>query len=86
MEKLQDLVNTITANVKAQLEEEAEKKNNVLVKVFACIGLILVAALIAYAVYRFLQPKDYDDYDDDVYDDDYDDEKEEGPAAAEAGE
>lgn len=83
MDRLQDLVNQITANVKAQVEADAEKKNNVLVKVFACIGLLLVIALIAYAVYRFLQPKDYDDYDDDVYDDDYEDENDAAEAATE---
>ena len=59
MKKLEDLV---SSNAKlAELlhlkkeEEEFEKKNTALY-VFAIIGVIAAIALIAYAVYRYLNP------------------------------
>lgn len=47
-----------------------KKKANPLFIALAVIGAIAAAALIGYAVYRFLTPDYFDDYDDD---DDFDD-------------
>ena len=65
-----------------------KKKTNPLFIALAVIGAIAAAALIGYAVYRFLTPDYFDDYDDDDdfddddFEDDFEDDGEE--AAAEA--
>lgn len=74
MDKVQDIVNEITSGVKTQLAKDTRKKSNTMVRVLAVIGFIVVVAGACYALYRFLQPDEYEDYDDDVYDDDYEDE------------
>ena len=63
--KFQELIDAVKAKNK-----ETENK---LVWCLALIGGALIVALIAYAVYRFLTPDYYDDYDDDDFDDDFDD-------------
>lgn len=63
--KFQELVDAVKAKNK-----ETENK---LIWCLALIGGALIVALIAYAVYRFLTPDYYDDYDDDDFDDDFDD-------------
>ena len=63
--KFQELIDAVKAK-----NEESENK---LVWGLALIGGIVVVAIIAYAVYRFLTPDYYDDYDDDDFDDDFDD-------------
>lgn len=64
--KFQELIDAVK-----QKNKETENK---LVWCLALLGGIAVVALIAYAVYRFLTPDYYDDYDDDDFDDDFDDE------------
>lgn len=56
-----DLINAVRSD---------KKKANPLFIALAVIGAIAAAALIGYAVYRFLTPDYFDDYDDD---DDFDD-------------
>ena len=63
--KFQELIDAVKAK-----NEETENK---LVWGLALIGGIVIVAIIAYAVYRFLTPDYYDDYDDDDFDDDFDD-------------
>ena len=63
--KFQELIDAVKAKNK-----ETENK---LVWCLALIGGIVIVALVAYAVYRFLTPDYYDDYDDDDFDDDFDD-------------
>ena len=63
--KFQELIDAVKAK-----NEETENK---LVWCLALIGGIVIVALVAYAVYRFLTPDYYDDYDDDDFDDDFDD-------------
>ena len=63
--KFQELVDAVKAKNK-----ESENK---LIWCLALIGGIVIVALIAYGVYRFLTPDYYDDYDDDDFDDDFDD-------------
>ena len=63
--KFQELIDAVKAK-----NEETENK---LVWGLALLGGIVLVACIAYAVYRFLTPDYYDDYDDDDFDDDFDD-------------
>ena len=63
--KFQELIDAVKAK-----NEETENK---LVWCLALIGGIVIVALVAYAVYRFLTPDYYDDYDDEDFDDDFDD-------------
>ena len=66
--KFQELIDAVKAKNK--------ETENRLILGLALIGGIVIVALIAYAVYRFLTPDYYDDYDDDDFDDDFDDEYE----------
>ena len=50
-----------------------KESENKLVWGLALVGGVVIVAIIAYAVYRFLTPDYYDDYDDDDFDDDFDD-------------
>lgn len=65
-------------------KKEAEQKSkNVLLWIFAAIGVVVAVAAIAYAVYRYMTP-DYledfeDDFDDDFEDDFFEDEEDEEP-------
>ena len=63
--KFQELIDAVKARNK-----ESENK---LVWGPALVGGVVIVAIIAYAVYRFLTPDYYDDYDDDDFDDDFDD-------------
>lgn len=63
--KFQELIDAVKAK-----NEETENK---LIWGLALLGGIVVVALIAYAVYRFLTPDYFDDYDDDDFDEDFDD-------------
>lgn len=87
--KFQELIDAVKARNK-----ESENK---LVWGLALVGGVVIVAIIAYAVYRFLTPDYYDDYDDDDFDDDFDDfedddddveedAEEEAPAEEEAAE
>ena len=81
--KFQELIDAVKA--------KNEESDNKLVWCLALIGGAVIAALIAYCVYRFLTPDYYDDYDDDDFDDDFDDEwdddeEDEEEAAEEAAE
>ena len=73
--KFQELVDAVKAKNK-----ESENK---LIWCLALIGGIVIVALIAYGVYRFLTPDYYDDYDDDDVEEDA---EEEAPAEEEAAE
>ena len=67
--KFQELIDAVKA--------KNEESDNKLVWCLALIGGAVIAALIAYCVYRFLTPDYYDDYDDDFddFDDDFEDEE-----------
>ncbi|MBQ4537422.1 MAG: DUF4366 domain-containing protein [Lachnospiraceae bacterium] len=53
-------------------KKENDKKFNTLLWVLAIIGVVVVVALIAYAVYRHMQPDYLDDFEDE-FEDDFDD-------------
>ena len=58
----------------AMLEEEKKKGKNVLLCIFAVVGVIVVVAAICYGVYRYLVPDYLEDFDDDFDDDFFNDE------------
>ncbi len=83
VEELMDFVkNHDIKEMKSLLnKKEEEKSKNVLLWVFAAIGVVVAVAAIAYAVYRYMTP-DYledfeDDFDDDFEDDFFEDEEDE---------
>ncbi len=78
MKKLEDLVSSnakLAELLHLKKEEEIEKKNTALY-VFAIIGAIAAIALIAFAVYRYLNPayiedEEFEDEYEDYLEDDY---------------
>lgn len=82
-EKFEDLKNAVMANelVRKIRKQEDEKKGHPVIVVLAIAGAIAAVAAIAYAVYRYMNPKyadfdadfDYDDFEDEF--DDFDDAK-----------
>ena len=77
--KFQELIDAVKAKNK-----ESENK---LVWCLALIGGVVIVALIAYGVYRFLTPDYYDDYDDDDdVEETEEDVEEEAPAEEEESE
>ena len=59
-----------------QRERESEKPKNVILWVLAIVGAVAAVAGIAYAVYRFVTPEDFEDDFDDDFDDYFEDEDE----------
>lgn len=77
MKKLEELVSSnakLAELLHLKKEEEIEKKNTALY-VFAILGAIAAIALIAFAVYRYLNPVvlDEDEFEEEyeLYEDDY---------------
>lgn len=77
MKKLEDLVSSnakLAELLHLKKEEEVEKKNTALY-VFAILGAIAAIALIAFAVYRYLNPVvlEEDEFEDEyeLFEDDY---------------
>lgn len=64
--KLDELLNAKRA------QEEEEKADSQCIKtILIVLGVILIAAVVAYAVYKFVTPDYLEDFDDD-FDDDFD--------------
>ena len=93
-EKYEDLVAAVKANelVKKIRRQEDEKKGHPIVVILVIIGAVATVAAIAYAVYRYMNPKyadfdadfDYDDFEEDF--DDFDDDKsDDGEAFSSSG-
>jgi len=57
-------------------KKEEKKECNVLVWVFAIIGVVVAVAGIAYLIYRYFSPNYLDDFEDDFEDDFIDEEDE----------
>lgn len=79
-EKFSGIISHVKENElvrKIRREEEAKKGHPVIV-VLAIVGAVVLVATIAYAVYRYMNPKyadfdadfDYDEFEDDFFDDD----------------
>ncbi len=64
-----------TASKIDRAQEKGRTGLKVLKTVLIIIGVVVLIAAIAYALYRFFQPDYYEGYDDDVYDDDYEEEE-----------
>jgi hypothetical protein len=81
--KIEDVVEMIkTRDLHDLLSRKEDKKKHTLVWVLAIIGAIAAIAAIAYAVYRYMTPDyfedfddDFDDFDDDFFEDDDDDDE-----------
>ena len=74
MSKLENIVDMAKINELLGKKEKEQKKCNVLLWVFAIIGVIVAIAAICYAVYRYMAPDYLEDFEDDFEDDFYDDE------------
>ena len=70
MQKIDELV--ANAKLKGLLKKEEEKKSKVC---WVLVSILAVAAVvgIAYALYKYLTPKYYDEFDDDFEYEDFDD-------------
>lgn len=70
MQKMEDLM--ATTKLKALLKKEEEKKSKMC---WVLVTILAVAAVagIAYALYKYLTPKYYDEFDDDFDYDEFDD-------------
>lgn len=88
VKRLDDIMNMLQKNELIGKEllkkKEEEEKDDKLIWIFAIIGVIAVAAAIAYAVYRYLTPDYLDDFDDtfeDDYEDDFFDDEDDEPVS-----
>ena len=84
MNKVEELMALIKANdlLKKQEKMEDEKKCNIVLWVFAVVGVIAAVAGIAYALYLYFTPdylEDFEDEFDDDFDDDFFEDEEEEP-------
>lgn len=87
MNKVEEIMELVKAHDVKELKdyfnkkEEAEKRNNTVIWVFAIIGVIAAVAGVAYLLYRYFTPdylEDFDeDFDDDFEDDFFDDDEDE---------
>ena len=73
-EHVDDIVTAVqAADILRKKKNEVKEKSNTLWIVLGIIGAVVVIALIAYAVYRYMTPSYIDDFDDE-FDDDFEDE------------
>ncbi len=72
MNKLENVIDISKLNELLGRKEE-KKKSNVLLWVFAIVGVIAAVAGIAYVVYRYFEPDYLEEFDDEFDDDDDDD-------------
>ena len=75
MNKLENLIDIARLNELLGKKEEEKKEWNVVVCILAVLGAIAAVAGIAYAVYRYLNPRYLEDFDED-FEDDFEDEEE----------
>ena len=77
MNKLDNIIDLAKLNEllgRKEEEKKPEKKCNVVLWVFAIIGIVAAVAGIAYAVYRYFKPDYLEDFEDE-FEDDYEDEE-----------
>ena len=79
--KFDELISTAKITDLLNKKRAEEENKNCVLWVLAIIGAVATVALIAFAVYRYMNPKysdfdgdfDYDEFEDDFEDDDIDD-------------
>ena len=67
------MLKTMIVDALSEVADRNRRKENRLLWLLAIIGIIALAAVIAFALYRFLTPDYFEDYDDDDFDDFEDD-------------
>ena len=77
MNKLENLIDIARLNELLGKKEEEKKEWNVVICVLAVLGAIAAVAGIAFAVYRYLNPRYLDDFEDEVEDEFEDEEDDE---------
>ena len=71
MNKVEEIMELVKAHDIKELKdyfnkkEEAEKRNNTIIWIFAIIGVIAAVAGVAYLLYRYFTPDYLEDFDDD---------------------
>ncbi len=76
--KIDELINSnarLAEILGRKVEVEEKKKKNPALIILAIVGCVAIVAAIAYAVYRFAGPKEFESFGD--FDDDFDDDFEE---------
>ena len=82
MNKIENLLDA--ANLTDLLKKKEEKKkSNVVLWVFAIIGVVAAVAVIGYALYRYFKPDYLEDFEDE-FEDDFEDEFEDDEFADES--
>ena len=76
MNRIENLIDMAKLNELLGKKEEKKNKSNVLVWVFAIIGIVVAVCAIGYAVYRYLTPDYLEDFDEE-FEDEFEDEDEE---------
>ena len=79
--KLDEILNNAKINELLNKKKAEDENKTCLLWILAIIGVVATMAAVAYAVYRFMNPKyanfdgefDYDEFEDDFEDDDIDD-------------
>ena len=79
-EKFEEIKDAVLANklVRKIRRQEEVKQGHPVIVILAIVGAVVVVAAIAYAVYRYMNPKyaDFDaDFDYDEFEDDFDDDE-----------
>ena len=68
--KIEELMSTAKLNELLHKKKLEDQKKSTIYTVLAIIGVVTVIAAIAFAVYKYLIPEYFDDFDDD-FDDDF---------------
>lgn len=70
MDKIESLISATKLNEFLKRQEKAEEKKDNLVCILAAVGVVLLIAAIAFAIYKYLNRDYFEDFDDDFEDED----------------
>lgn len=71
MSKVEDLLEAVRLNEIINKKREEDEKEGCLKLILIIAGIVLIAGVVAFAVYKFVTPDYLEDFDDD-FDDDFD--------------